>query len=590
MNRTLSARSRDRSSGRPRPGHDLAVVVLHWSVTAVFVVALLTGWAIASYEQASPSRFPASWWQGILPAGFVHRWHLVSALLLPALLVGYAGYLVLSRQYRRLRLGKDGGRAPATAASQSAPRQRRSRRRRAIVATWILLGLLGLSLASGLLLYEPSWWGWPSAWVAPLAWFHGVSALLLLAAALWHALSQWMADQIGKIFRPRVVRLQYAALAAVFLSLALGLLYASEQQSLPNLRVPRIVESPRLDGDSSDAAWKQAPVQRVTTQMGDNFGDGSTVVEVRAVHDGMDFFLLVQWEDPTHSRSHLPLERTARGWQLREEGFLEARESRYYEDKLAVLFSPQELRAADFTRLGAGLEEGPHLANNRGLHSFDAGFLDLWHWKSLRTGRQRPAKADDNHFGPAIPSVKPGVRYTGGYQKDWGSGGYQLNFCLRSDPDCRQVMARIARTGEMEKIPGSSIDRVRRCLAAPGCQEDLIPIYLPEKDTSGTDVVFARPDRLWTPAREAALPPGARVPGVVLYGRLADDRSDVRAEARWEQGTWTVEFQRSLLTGTRHDTALRPGESVYAWFAPFDASQTGHSRHHRPVRLEIAKD
>ena len=590
MTHSTSAAERRPSPRRKRPGHDVAVVVLHWTVTAAFVVALLTGWAIAAYEQASPSRFPGVWLREFLPAGFVHRWHLISALLLPALLLGYAGYLLLSRQYRRLRLTGNNAAHSAVEPGSSPARQRRARRRRALWATWILLGLLAVSLASGLLLYEPSWWGWPSAWVAPLAWLHGVSALLLLAAALWHALSQWMAEQVGKIFRARVVRLQYAALAAVFLALSLGLLYATEQQSLPSLRVPRVTEGPRLDGTSSDAAWRQAPVQRVVTQMGDNFEDGATVVEVRAVHDGMDFFLLAQWEDPTHSQTHLPLERTARGWQLREEGFLEAEESRYYEDKLAVLLSPRELRAADFTRLGSGLEPGPHLANHRGLHSFDEGFLDLWHWKSLRTGRQRPAKADDNHFGPVLPSVKPGVRYTGGYQKDWGSGGYQLNFCLRSDPDCRQVMARIARTGEMEKIPGSSIDRVRRCLAAPDCEEDLIPIYLPEKDSSGEGVLFARPDRLWTPAREAALPAGARVPGVVLYSRLNDDRGDVRAEAQWKEGRWTVELQRSLRTGTRHDTALQPGESVYAWFAPFDASQTGHSRHHRPVRLDLAAD
>jgi len=33
----------------------------------------------------------------------------------------------------------------------------------------------------------------------------------------------------------------------------------------------------------------------------------------------------------------------------------------------------------------------------------------------------------DNHFGEPIASLFAGHRYTGGYQTDWGGGGYRLN-------------------------------------------------------------------------------------------------------------------------------------------------------------------
>jgi hypothetical protein len=78
------------------------------------------------------------------------------------------------------------------------------------------------------------------------------------------------------------------------------------------------------------------------------------------------------------------------------------------------------------------------------------------------------------------------------------------------------------------------------------------------------------------------------IPGAILgEGGFAGDRGDVRATANWEAGRWTLELVRELDTGSRFDVPVRPGEPVFVWVSVFDHTQTRHSRHMRPIRLEL---
>src|SRR3546814_14901715 len=74
----------------------------------------------------------------------------------------------------------------------------------------------------------------------------------------------------------------------------------------------------------------------------------------------------------------------------------------------------------------AGRPGGP---NERGLHyTTDGSLVDVWHWKSVRTGPLE--QFDDDHFGPPLaPPDNPATRYTAGYTQDpKTAGGSTMNW------------------------------------------------------------------------------------------------------------------------------------------------------------------
>src|SRR3546814_11133392 len=78
-----------------------------------------------------------------------------------------------------------------------------------------------------------------------------------------------------------------------------------------------------------------------------------------------------------------------------------------------MLSRDSHLAALNTSHLGpqplAGRPGGP---NERGLHyTTDGSLVDVWHWKSVRTGPLE--QFDDDHFGPPLaPPDNPATRYT----------------------------------------------------------------------------------------------------------------------------------------------------------------------------------
>ena len=85
--------------------------------------------------------------------------------------------------------------------------------------------------------------------------------------------------------------------------------------------------------------------------------------------------------------------------------------------------------------------------------------------------------------------------------------------------------------------------------------------------------------------RDRAIPAGTVIPGVIIDGDFSGDRADIRCAARWASGHWALEVARRLDTHSRYDVALQSG--VFMRVAAFDHSQIRHTRHVRPIRLEV---
>ena len=84
---------------------------------------------------------------------------------------------------------------------------------------------------------------------------------------------------------------------------------------------------------------------------------------------------------------------------------------------------------------------------------------------------------------------------------------------------------------------------------------------------------------------DARMPVGTVIPGVIMSGEFDGDRADVRCAARWASGHWALEVARRLDTHSPYDVAIASG--VFMRVAAFDHSQIRHTRHVRPIRLEV---
>ncbi|MPZ10892.1 MAG: hypothetical protein GEU89_11890 [Kiloniellaceae bacterium] len=543
---------------RQRLRSDFATALLHWTIVALFFVNLVTGLRIAS---DSPT---ASWslgLSGILPQGNIYVVHIWSAWALGAACVGYVAFLLIAQLGPRVAI--DGSRIRALSSHDRRTRWQAIN----VLVYWIAFLVVAAAVASGSLLYFN---------LAPLpqealVTLHRVLAWSLVAYVVLHIAAQWaMAGWRGllKILTPRIAYMAAAGSALVAAGGFAAALFAVDQATLQALELERTDVPPRLDGRADDAAWQAATMARVETHNGQNLPQGTIPVQVRGVHDGEFAYLLFEWQDTTRSQKHLPLQKTAEGWRVVQNDYARQDENQFYEDKFAVMLSrDSQLAALNSSHLGPQPLDGhPGGASGRGLHyTTDGSLVDVWHWKSVRTGPLE--QIDDNHFGPPLtPPDDPATRYTAGYTQDpKTAGGFSTNWEKFEEAAVRPRW--LPRSPELlqERLGAVDLD------PAVG---DAGLWWLPR----GL-VVEA------TPELDALFPVGTVMPSVIIEAPFEGDRGDVAAVAEWHDGWWRLEVKRRLDTASDYDVAI--GDGTYLWVAVFDHTQTRHSFHLRPLQIQL---
>jgi hypothetical protein len=91
----------------------------------------------------------------------------------------------------------------------------------------------------------------------------------------------------------------------------------------------------------------------------------------------------------------------------------------------------------------------------------------------------------------------------------------------------------------------------------------------------------------YTKELDDQIPVGTVLPTVLITGEYTDDRAQVRGQARWRDGHWTLVTSRPLATGSKYDIDFKAGEQLYAYVAVYDHNQTRHTRHMRPIELHV---
>ena len=354
---------------------------------------------------------------------------------------------------------------------------------------------------------------------------------------------------------------------------------ASDWLDVDSLKIHRIAaaDAPVLDGDTSDRVWRNIEPFSVMTNAGDNFdGKGESRVDIRAVHDGTWAYFLFTWEDPTRSLKQLPLIKQSDGWHLLHKGFEAGDEHEFNEDKFSVLLTTSNVTLAGDRTFHAGLHpiaDAPATMTGRGLHfTTDGGYADVWEWKATSGGPT--GWMDDTHFGPPLDptptqaaSLTP---YRGGFAPDPGRANYTDNFVADAG----------SAGGFVRPL------RLPTDLAAMATAMGEIALDPDLGESEGARwFMTAAESAPYSVDRDRGIPAGTVIPGVIIDGDFSGDRADIRCAARWASGHWALEVARRLDTHSRYDVPLQTG--VFMRVAAFDHSQIRHTRHVRPIRLEV---
>jgi Ethylbenzene dehydrogenase/Prokaryotic cytochrome b561 len=600
---------------------------------AAFAVALVTGLRIAT---ETPDRTWLNWFDAVLPRDSVWIAHMQAAVVLVAVAIGYIVYMVRSGLGRRVQLDKVRlrglfGRGQA--------------RLSAVIALmyWIFFVTMSGLLISGGALYFGFYSGYD------VAMLHWVGTWVILAFVVLHVLTQLKsggAAQLLRIFRPaplpappprldavellgmlaeqsarlpdsekadspevsshplqpraearrdqsepapRAARPRNPTLQANAFVVAIAaaitgasLLVATDRLAVDSVHIRRInpADAPSLDGDTSDRAWRGVKPFSLLTGEGGNFdGKGEARIEIRAVHDGTYAYFLFTWQDSTRSLKHLPLVKEADGWHLLHSGFQLGDEHQYNEDKFSVLLTTSDVTLAGGRTFHPGPQPvagAPATMSGRGLHYTDVGYADVWQWKATSgaTGWM-----DDAHFGPPLnPTPMQAanvVPYKGGFAPDPGAANYRDNFTVEADTSGGPRRSRLIAPLRLPKA-------VADTTAAMG-DIDLDPNH---GESDGARWFMTEQDSVpYSTAIDARIPIGTVIPGVILNGEFSGDRADIRATARWASGHWALEVKRRLDTTSQFDVPIKTG--VFMRVAAFDHSQIRHTRHVRPIRIEV---
>jgi len=86
--------------------------------------------------------------------------------------------------------------------------------------------------------------------------------------------------------------------------------------------------------------------------------------------------------------------------------------------------------------------------------------------------------------------------------------------------------------------------------------------------------------------RDSQIPVGTIIPGLIAADWLDQNQDlQVRGAARWAAGRWMLEASRRLNGDQAGTVPIMTG--TYMRLAAFDHAQTHHTRHLRPILLEV---
>ncbi len=314
--------------------------------------------------------------------------------------------------------------------------------------------------------------------------------------------------------------------------LVLGLLIGQPEAQQKNLLVSKkVAAGPAVDGTMEDV-WQSAAPLTVKAVGGKNLPGSSTEITMRSVYTDDMVYFLVQYKDPTQSLRREPWQKQADGsWKrLTDPADKGGDNNAYYEDKLAIIWaisSPafEQKGCVSACHTGEGKPFGNKYTASPGEK------LDLWHWKSVRTGSV--GQADDQYVDNTRYDKEKAPE--AGRKSDASTGG---GYASNATDD---------KKGPKFALPGNK--------PAP-------PYW----------IVAAEKE----PFDDSKYKAGDEVPGIVV-APFTGDRGDIAAAGVWKDGVWTVELARKRSTKSDSDVQFTDRKEYAFGVAVFDNAQVRHA-------------
>jgi hypothetical protein len=309
--------------------------------------------------------------------------------------------------------------------------------------------------------------------------------------------------------------------------------------------------APVLDGVADDAAWANAQETVITVAGGfNNFG---TDASLKSVYVGDTVYFVLTYADPTESWFRSPWQKQEDGtWkQIKDPNDKGGDNNTYYEDKFSMIWSVNNSiknfeTAGCFVACHAGENSDVKPYGNK-YTAAEGELGDIWHWKSVRNLGQIDDQYLDWTRFDAEKSKEAGRKSD---PKD--SGGYADNFATMPDP------ADASKTVPDKTKPGFTSPSVDLTTGAPG--------YILDSEKFALDQ-----------AALDAMPVGSYIPGIVK-SVIVGDRGDISAAWKWENGVWTIEFSRKLVTASETDVEFSDLTGTYYFgLAVFENAQVRHA-------------
>ncbi|MEE9313242.1 MAG: ethylbenzene dehydrogenase-related protein [Rhizobiaceae bacterium] len=569
-NTRIAVSSKSEPIANQKPRSDDGTIILHWLTAFSMVASLLTGLRISADGQFT------TWAKALdklLPVGEIWTWHFAASAALFFCTISYFIYV------RRAVLGERN--SSHRLRTLTSPTTYRLRLRAINVALhWFAYGAIIVLSISGTILY----FGYGGLFVT----LHKALAWAMLFYIGIHTITHFLyggVSQLLRLFRPQQLLANKGAkpwpllLATIIGLILLSSLYALDLTTRATVVVAKVSTPPTVDGKLDDTIWDKVAAITVETHQGANLGDsGSSSVFLKAVRTDKKIYFAFRWQDPTRSLMRSPTIKKSEGWYVMSKGGGVADVVDYYEDKFAVLFShTDKYGGGGSTFLGdkplAAYPKSPH---GRGLHyTQDGRIMDMWQWKSSRGGML--GHMDDMYFGPPKKPTEKQLsgnkRYAGGYEADPGAAIYEYNY-IADGPNGYNSPVRLKR------LP---LD-----LTAMRYQLGSIPANANGSNTEASQWWMTNENSIpYDTGLDATIPLGTILPSSLNIHDYHGDRADLTARARWKDGYWTLEVSRKLDTKSPYDMGFHKGTRVYLWVSVFDHNQTRHTRHQRPIQLDI---
>ena len=311
--------------------------------------------------------------------------------------------------------------------------------------------------------------------------------------------------------------------------------------------------APVLDGVADDAAWANA--QETVIPVAGGYNNYAVDASLKSVYDGDTVYFVLTYADPTESFFRSPWQKQEDGtWkQIKDPNDKGGDNNTYYEDKFAMIWSVNN-SIKNFETTGCFV--ACHAGENSDLkpygnkyNSAEGELGDIWHWKSIRNLGQIDDQYLDWTRFDAEKAKEAGRKSD---PKAEGSGGYSDNFATMPDP------ADASKTVPDKTKPGFTSPNIDMTTGAPGYILDSEKVAL---DQAALD----------------ALPVGSYIPGIVK-SVITGDRGDISAAWKWENGVWTIEFSRKLVTASETDVEFSDlGGTYYFGLAIFENAQVRHA-------------